>query len=37
MPGICFGFKVMEHDYHDYEVELMFNDLPPSRYDSVPN
>jgi hypothetical protein len=37
MPGICFGFKVMENSQNDYEVELTFNDLPPSRYDSIPD
>lgn len=36
-PGICFGFKVMEHAKNDYELELIFNDLPPSFLMSIPN
>ena len=23
-PGVCFGFKVIENQKNDYEVELMF-------------
>lgn len=36
-PGICFGFKVVEHAKNDYELELVFNDLPPSWLTSIPN
>lgn len=36
-PGICFGFQVHEHADNDYEVELMFNDLWPSRIRSLPS
>ena len=36
-PGICFGFRVFEHSDNDYEGELIFNDLPPRRYNSIPN
>jgi hypothetical protein len=35
--GICFGFTVKEFADNNYELELMFNDLMPFRYKSLPS
>jgi len=38
MPAICFGFRLFESDMQtDYELELFFQDLYPSTYESIPN
>ena len=36
LTGICFGFTVKEFSDNDYELELIFNDLWPSKMKSLP-
>jgi hypothetical protein len=37
IPAVCFGYKISEFGKHDYELELMFNDLWPGEYRGIPS
>ena len=37
MPGVCYGFQIKEFANNSYELDLIFNDLWPTQYRSLPN
>jgi hypothetical protein len=36
-PAVCFAFQILENSQTDYEIELFFNDLWPTYYQSLPS
>ena len=36
-PAVCFGFQITEASRNQFELDLVFNDLWPTKYRSLPN